>query len=502
MTLARDDGSLRGSVRSAVDGSPLAGAQVSAADGLGAHAATTSDAGGAFLLAGLPRVAPYTLRADAPGFAPLELAGLAPTGEAHTLELAAAPASIYGSLLNPRAPGALLPAGASLRALPLGRRQRERRSGPDRARRLQLAGLPPGDFTLICSVDGYVTAPREQLVSLAEGQAAGPYDFELLPVALASLAISGLDELDNDQSGIFRGIQQRESASCSTTRSAGASSRRTAGSYDAASGRFTPRAEFLGPVVLRARHAATGLTATRTLAVTARLTPASARSLDDGRGLVLSLPAGAVAQPQRIGLSRQAVNPLKRRAGSFHVEGELYRFLPDGLQFAPTTPPTLTLPVPNGFFNHGLALGWWDPAALDWEALPASKGVVGISREIAHFSDYALLVADAPLGVAAVAAFSANPFSPVQAPLEFRFSGRAARAWPRHSWRSSCSTCSAIPSATCCAARPWPPASSTRCGWDGRTEAGELAPQRTLSCCACASRTATARPSASCPWCS
>lgn len=420
VTLARDDGSLRGSVRSAVDGSPLAGAQLSAADGLGAHAATTSDAAGDFLLAGLPRVAPYTLRADAPGFAPLELTGLAPTGEPHTLELAAAPASIYGSLLNPRAPGALLPAGASLRALPLAGGSGSVALALAAPGDYQLAGLPPGDFTLICSVDGYVTSPREQQVSLVEGQAAGPYDFELLPVALTSLAISGLDELDNDQSGIFRGIQQSAAGELLDYPLAWNLEPPTAGSYDAASGRFTPRTEFLGPVVLRARHAATGLTATRTLAVTARLSPASERRLDDGRGLALSLPAGAVAQPLRIGLHRQAVSPLKRRAGSFRVEGELYRFLPDGLQFAPTAPPTLTLPVPNGYFNQGLALGWWNPAALDWEALPASKGAVGISREIAHFSDYALLVANAPLGVAALA-LSANPFSPVQAPLEIRF---------------------------------------------------------------------------------
>ena len=420
MILIRDDGVLRGTVRSAADDGPLAGAELSATDGLGAYAETLSDAAGSYLFTGLPRVASYTLRADAPGYAPVSLVGLAPTGEALALALEPAPASIYGSLLNPRAPGERLPAGASLRALPLA-------GGSsvvldlDAPGAYSLAGLPPGEFTLICRADGYLAEPREQLVSLAEGQTAGPYDFELLPAALASLTISGLDEIDNDQSAIFRSSQSSASGELLDFPLAWSLEPATAGSYDPASGRFNPRSQFVGPVVLRARHAASGLTAARTLNVTVRLAAGSARTLDDGRGLTLRLPAGAVLQPQRIGLSRQVASPLKRRAGSFRVEGELYRFLPDGLEFAESAAPSLTLPVPNCLYNQGLAIGWWNPALLDWERLPGEKGAAGLSRAIAHFSDYALLVANAPLAVAR-AELSANPFSPVQGPLELRFS--------------------------------------------------------------------------------
>ncbi len=420
VTLIRDDGVLRGTVRSAADDSPLVGAELSAADGLGAYAETLSDATGSFLFTGLPRVASYTLRADALGYAPVALAGVAPTGEALVLGLDPAPASIYGSLLNPRAPGERLPAGASLRALPLA-------GGSsvvlnlDAPGAYSLAGLTPGEFTLICRVDGYLVEPREQLVTLAEGQAAGPYDFELRSAALASLAISGLDEIDNDQSAIFRGSQSSASGEALDFPLAWSLEPASAGSYDPASGRFTPRPQFWGPVRLRARHASSGLTATRTVNVTARLAAGSARSLDDGQGLTLRLPAGAILQPQRIGLSRQVASPLKRRAGSFRVEGELYRFLPDGLEFVENAEPSLTLPVPNGLYNQGLAIGWWHPALLDWERLPGVKGAAGLSRPIAHFSDYALLVANAPLAVARTE-LSANPFSPALGPLELRFS--------------------------------------------------------------------------------
>ena len=213
--------------------------------------------------------------------------------------------------------------------------------------------------------------------------------------------------------------------------------------------------------------------AERSSAVTARLGPGSTRRLGDGRGLVLSLPAGAAVQPLRIGLSRQAASPLKRRAGSFRVEGELYRFLPDGLQFAEAAPPTLTLPVPNAVFNQGLAIGWWDATALDWVRLPAAKGATGLSREIAHFSDYALLVANAPLGVTQ-ALLSANPFSPVQGPLELRFSvsaqGMAAPLVEVELFNVLGDPVRRLLRRQALAA-----GEEHSLSWDGRTEAGELA---------------------------
>jgi hypothetical protein len=102
------------------------------------------------------------------------------------------------------------------------------------------------------------------------------------------------------------------------------------------------------------------------------------------------------------------------------VEGELYRFLPDGLRFGDEAPVTLTLPIPNPLFNQRLALGWWDAEALRWEALLANKGGAGLSRSLDHFSEYALLVTNTPLGVQRTA-FSANPFSPALGPVQLTF---------------------------------------------------------------------------------
>lgn len=419
VTLAPDDGVLRGSLTSAADGTPIAGALVSAADGLGVYAETQSDAAGAFALSGLPRASLYTLRADGPGWAATSLAGLAPDGEPLALSLEAAGASVYGSLFSAETSSERLPVGSALVAIPAD-------GGAPHALALSALGeysleaLPPGDFVLVCRIDGYLTAPRQQSVAVAEGQAIGPYDFELLSTPLAALAISGLDELEGGQSAIYQGAQQGANGEALDYPLVWSLEPAGAGAFDPASGRFTPRADFLGTATLRARHAASGLAAARAVAVGARLRPESARTLDDGAGLLLRVPAGALAQATRIALRRDDAGPLKRRAGSFHVEGELYRFLPDGLAFADSAQPTLTLPVPNPLFNERLALGWWDPAGLAWIALPATKGAAGLSRALAHFSDYALLVANAPLGVGEPR-LSANPFSPALAPLELRF---------------------------------------------------------------------------------
>ena len=417
--LAPDDGVIRGRLTDADSGVPVAGALVIVDDGAGYHGEALSDAAGDFVAAGLRRASVYSLVADAAGWAPLALDAVSPDGAPLALALTSAPASIYGTLYGGREPGSPLPAGSRLRGV-AGSGGVDVSVAVDALGAYSLGALPPGSYTLVLRADGYLSEPRQQIVQVGEGQAAGPYDFELVETSLASLEISGVDELDNDGSAIFRGAQLSADGEQLDYPLAWTVEPANAGTLDAATGRFTPRADFLGTVTLGARHLASGLSATRALSVTARVSPDSARVLDDGNGVSISLPAGALAQTTRLSMRRRTPGPLRRRAGSFRVEGELYRFLPDGLAFGVDTPATLTLPIPNPLFNQRLAMGWWDAEALRWEAMLANKGSAGLSRSLAHFSEYALLVANTPLGVAD-AAFSANPFSPALGPVQLSF---------------------------------------------------------------------------------
>ncbi len=156
------------------------------------------------------------------------------------------------------------------------------------------------------------------------------------------------------------------------------------------------------------------------VSVYARIEAAYGGDLDDGAGLLLNLPAGALHQDTRITVKRQTPSPIKRRAGAFRMDGEIYHFLPDGLIFDDEQRPELTLPLTSDVYNSRLAIGWWDPEALQWEQLEGVKGSGGLSRELEHFSDYALLVANEALGVSA-ARLTPNPFSPMNDGLEILF---------------------------------------------------------------------------------
>lgn len=419
-TLAADVGLLQGLVQDAATNLPIAGATLAADDGQGYFGQAISDTTGAFRIAGLRRNSLYTLTADAPGWASRVFGALSPGDSDVAVALTASPGRIFGTLSSSRDEASRLPDNSRLRGIPSEGGQDEVSLALDDFGAFSLEGLCPGEYTLLFQVDGHLTEPRSLTVALAEGQDAGSFDFELLASPLAALTLMGEDELDNDGSALFRGAQSTASGEQVNYPLSWSLSPAMAGTLDAATGRFSPRDDFFGPITLSALHESSGLQASKTVHVFARLSSDTGRLLDDGLGLRLSVPAGSVAQDQRITVQRQLANPLKRRAGAFRVEGRIYHFLPDGLQFDAGSQPELTLPLPNAVFNKRLAIGWWDPTALSWERLEGRKDAAGLHRDLPHFSDYALLVANESLGVQS-ARLVRNPFSPAAGGAEIRF---------------------------------------------------------------------------------
>ncbi len=418
--LALDDGTIQGLILDAASGSPLAGASLSADDGAGHYGQATSDATGAFLIEGLRRTGLYDVEIDVDGWTATSLSAIAADGLALQVELTAAPARIHGNLYPPRSePSLSLPGGSRIRGIPSdGGILVE--VAVDALGAFSLENLLPGEYTLVFRVDGYLTDPRQQAISVTEGQNAGPYDFELGEAPLVELAIGGVGELDNDASALFLGSQSIEGGEQVEYPLAWSLSPPEAGELDEASGRFNPRSDYFGEVLISASHEASGLQAEKRVSVYARIEAAYGGDLDDGAGLLLNLPAGALHQDTRITVKRQTPSPIKRRAGAFRMDGEIFHFLPDGLIFDDEQRPELTLPLTSDVYNSRLAIGWWDPEALQWEQLEGVKGAAGLSRELEHFSDYALLVANEALGVSA-ATLTPNPFSPMNGGLEILF---------------------------------------------------------------------------------
>jgi len=407
--LAANTGLVQGHVRDAATGAGIDGAEIQVDDGEGFYGQTQSDESGAFLIADLRSTSLYSLSADAPGWIGIELTDITADGASLSLELDAAPASVYGTLFATR--GELVPPGSALRGVPLDAGALEVSATIDSTGGFLLEGMTPGAYSLVFVIDGYITEPRSQDVVVAEGASHGPYDFELVSAPLASIAVSGEEQIDNDGSYLYRAAMSVEGGEQVSYPVFWSASPELAGTLDAATGRFTPRSDYIGEVILTARHEASALAGHKTVGVYARLEPDAALELVGGDGMGLDLPAGAVSQSVRITLQRLEPSPVKRRAGAYRVNGDLYHFLPDGLAFSEESQPLLTLPIPGALYKLGLSVGWWDPAGLRWQALGGEKGVDGLAVSLEHFSDYALLVANEPLGVRS-AAISPNPFSP------------------------------------------------------------------------------------------
>ena len=407
--LDANDGSIRGSVRGE-DLSPIAGATVQVDDGGGYFGMATSAADGSFTIEGLRSATSYTLVADAPGWAAAQVIGLEPDGGDVDIFLAFANASLSGTLSS--VDGDLdLPAGSLIRAIPSAASGSAVSSPLTGAGAYSLAGLKPGEYTVLLRADGYLSEPRSQLVAVAEGDEIADLDFALFAAAPIALSIDGEDEIDNDASYLFRAAMTTASGELVDYPLLWSVAPAAAGSINAATGRFVPDPEYIGVASLTARHQASGLSGSAAVAVFASICGDEAFDLGDGSGLRLQVPPGAVGQNVRISVSRRTPASVKRNAGRFRVDGQLYHFLPDGLEFTDGSEPTLTLPIPASADGHDLALGWWDPEELGWAILGAEPVGDGLERDLAHFSDYALLVANETLGLRDQRV-EPNPFSP------------------------------------------------------------------------------------------
>ncbi|MBN2171510.1 MAG: carboxypeptidase regulatory-like domain-containing protein [Candidatus Krumholzibacteriota bacterium] len=472
--LAANTGVITGAVTDAASGAPLAGADVVADDGAGFLGASVSGADGSFALAGLRVAGSYTVTADAPGWAAASACGIAPGGAAVVLTLAPTPATIFGTLTADREPLAM-PAESHLKAVPVGAGAAAGTVALDSLGAFTLTGLRPGDYVLRFQVDGHQTEPRHLALTVAEGGSYGPFDFALLAAPPQRVDVVGAGDLDNDGSALYHGAVATAAGEQVDYPLRWELSPAAAGILDASTGRFTPSGDYVGAATLRARHAGSGLTGAMIVQVYARLEPGAARGLADDAGLRLDVPSGAVDRTFRVTVKRHAPAPLKRRAGDFRVEGMVFDLLPDGLAFAAAAPPVLTLPVPNPVFNRRLALGWWDPEALAWEHLDADRGALGLTRPLAHFSEYALLVANEPLAIAH-AAVTPNPFSPLAASrgteVVFRVESQEMAAPPVD---VEIFNLLGDPVRTLARRQPVPAGVETRLRWDGLTDAGELA---------------------------
>ncbi len=407
--LDENTGIIRGTVRDPQQ-TPISDILVRVNDGDGYFGSATSGIDGAFEIGTLRLASEYVLVADAPGWAETQVAGISPNGSSVNVTMVAAVASVMGTLAA-AGDTSELPDGSMVKAIPNDASGLEVSQALGSAGVYSLTGLRPGVFTVLFFIDGFLTEPRSMTVTIAEGDEVANLDFTLVAAAPADLTIEGEDEIDNDGSYLYRGAMTTSEGERVDYPLLWSVTPEWAGVVDPVSGRFEPSDSYIGEATLDALHESTGLGGSQTLSIFARLSADFGQELEGGAGMRLSVPAGAVSQTVRVSVVRLTPASVKRNAGDYRVDGQLYHFVPDGLGFTDENEPTLTLPIPETVTGSNLAMGWWDPTQLDWEILSARKVGSELQRNLEHFSDYVLLVANDPLAVAN-AVVRPNPFSP------------------------------------------------------------------------------------------
>jgi len=137
-------------------------------------------------------------------------------------------------------------------------------------------------------------------------------------------------------------------------------------------------------------------------------------SVADSAGMLLTIPAGSVADEQTISLAHELLPDAKRLGRDYEVSEMSCHLMPDGLTFQVT--PTITMPAADGTSR----LVRWNEDRLEWNELDASPSAGELTADISELGEYAVSRPSRPLGVWGITA-EPNPFSPDEGPVEISF---------------------------------------------------------------------------------
>jgi hypothetical protein len=187
---------------------------------------------------------------------------------------------------------------------------------------------------------------------------------------------------------------------------------------------FVPQEDFIGQVRIFLTDSISGQTTEyngwqaipecdRGLSVYHLLTGGSPEMVlrDDGDFQLIipdsALPPGDSAQ---IFLRKPSAPPVKRYTPRHQIHGQIYHLQSSGsIPFL--QPVQIVLPVVPEARSLTTSIGRWDPLALEWVDVGATPWGDGISTEVDHFSQFAVLSLSDPLAVKDVQLLP-NPFTP------------------------------------------------------------------------------------------
>jgi hypothetical protein len=407
-------GRIAGRVTDAVDSTALAGAAVTASDGLGHFGSSTTGEDGSFAIDALPPTSNYDVRAVLAGYFDETVEGVTPGTEDLVIALPRNFARLSGRLI-PSGEGVVFDE-LSVVATNTAYGGESALAEPDHLGDFEIAEVRPGSYVVSVAGPGYASDPAQVAISVTEGQIESGIEFTVERAPVERVEVTGPTVVEVGGAYAFSGDAFAAGNRLVEADLVWSVAPECAGEIEPDTGWFTCDAGYLGEITVAAREPASGAVGRLGAAACAVVGPSTEAVYSDSTGLTLAIAAGAVEETKTIHLSHEILPDVKRVADTFEVRGPSYRLKPDGLEFSESNLPTLTVPAP--WEGSGVVL--WNTDLLRWEVIESDASPEGLEVVIAGLGEYATMTDSRGLGIADVA-IAPNPFSPDNGPVEISY---------------------------------------------------------------------------------
>lgn len=404
-SLLPSTGRITGYVLDATDLTALAGAGVTASDGLGHFGAATSNEGGAFEIDGLPPLEDYDLTVTLYGYTPATVEGVHPGTEGLAVELTRNFARISGRLI-PLGDGVTL-ADVAVVATSTAYAGGSATGDPDEFGLFEIAELRPGGYILSISGGGHVSTPTQMPLSVGEGDVVTGLDFTVERAEINRIDVTGPTVIQAGSTASFSGDAFSEDDRLLEADLAWSVSPACAGEIGSGNGTLECDPDYIGELTVAARENSAGVAGRLFATACAVVGPSTEVVLADSAGMRLEIGPGSVEETKSIYLSHEVLSDAKRVSRDFEVQGLSYRLKPNGLAFSDDRRPVITLPSPA----PGAVVALWDRDLLRWERQDSQVAADGLALPIARLGEYATITDSRSLGVSGIRV-EPNPFSP------------------------------------------------------------------------------------------
>jgi len=404
------------------DGEPLAGASVTADNGLGHFGTTTSGVDGSFTIGELAEIGTYDVSASLYGYSDALAYGVAPGGDALTLQMPRNFARLIGTL-TPQGAGVEL-GETVIAATNIAFAEHSRTASPDAFGVYEITELLPGSYVLSIAGGTHLGTPAQVNLAVGEGELVSGIDFTVEPATIERIDVAGPDEIEAGHAVIFSGSVLAQGDRLVDVDLDWWVAPDCAGSVARATGELSISAGYIGELTVSAREPSSGEIGRAEATVYVTVTPGEGASAGDSLGMTLHIEPGAVSETKSIYLSHELLPDVRRYLRGHVIAEQTYHFKPLGMSFDPSCLPRLA--VPDVSRSGGLVS--WNHQLLAWDQIEAERDGDFLEVDVPSLAEFAISRRSGPLGVSDVRA-APNPFAPDNGPVTiyYELSSDAAR---------------------------------------------------------------------------